>query len=124
MSFQQAAFDPGQRIWTEQKAVRGGIMTDYERYTDYQPSDRSHVGLALTFLFVGLGAGALVGLLFAPKSGKQMRRTLKRKYEDARDVIEDYAEQAGDVLEKGAGYANAVKDRVAPIGKVVIKATK
>jgi gas vesicle protein len=99
-------------------------MTDYERYSDYQPADHGHVGLALTFLFIGLGAGALVGLLFAPKSGKQMRRNLKRRYEDARDVIEDWSEQAGDVIGKGAEYANFVKDRVAPIGKVVIKATK
>lgn len=99
-------------------------MTDYERYGDYQAAERSHFGLALTFLFIGLGAGALVGLLFAPKSGKQIRRTLKRKYEDARDVLEELGEQAGDVIDKGAGYANAVKDRVAPIGKVVMKATK
>ena len=99
-------------------------MTDYERYSDYQPTDHSHIGLALTFLFIGLGAGALVGLLFAPKTGKQLRRTLKRKYEDARDVLEDFGEQAGDVIGKGAEYASAVKERVAPIGKVVMKATK
>ncbi len=105
-------------------------MTDYERFGDYQPSDRSSVGLAITFLFIGLGAGALAALLFAPKSGKQIRRDLRRKYEDARDVFEDWQEQAGDALEKGAEWASNAKDwantakdaareKVAPFAKAV-----
>ncbi len=105
-------------------------MTDYERFGDYQPSDRSSVGLAITFLFIGLGAGALAALLFAPKSGKQMRRDLRRKYEDAKDVFEDWQEQAGDALEKGAEWASnakewantakdAAKEKVAPFAKAV-----
>jgi gas vesicle protein len=98
-------------------------MTDYERFGDYQPSDRSTVGLAITFLFIGLGAGALAALLFAPKTGKQMRRDLRRKYENAKDVIEDWQEQAGDVIEKGAEWASTARDvakeRVAPFAKAV-----
>jgi gas vesicle protein len=107
-------------------------MTDYERFGDYQPSDRSSVGLAITFLFIGLGAGALAALLFAPKSGKQMRRSLRRKYEDARDVFEELQDQAGDVIEKGtewatsardkgAEWASTAKEKVAPIAKAVKK---
>jgi gas vesicle protein len=96
-------------------------MTDYERFGDYQASDRSVVGLALTFLFIGIGAGALAGLLLAPRSGKQMRRTLRRKYEDARDVLEDWSDQASDVLERGADWANYAKSKVAPIGAAVRK---
>ncbi len=105
-------------------------MTDYERFGDYQPSDRSTVGMAITFLFIGLGAGALAALLFAPKTGKQMRRDLRRKYEDAKDVFEDWQEQAGDALEKGTEWANnakqwasdateTAKEKVAPFAKVV-----
>ena len=86
-------------------------MNDYERFGDYQPSDRSNVGVALTFLFIGLGAGALAALLFAPKSGKQVRRDLRRRYEDARDVIDDLSEQASDVIERGADWAQTAKER-------------
>jgi gas vesicle protein len=77
------------------------------------------VGLAITFLFIGLGAGALAALLFAPKSGKQIRKVLRRKYEDAKDVFEDWQEQAGEVVEKGAEWANTAKEKVAPIAKAV-----
>ena len=98
-------------------------MTDYERFGDYQPSERSTVGLAITFLFIGLGAGALAALLFAPKTGKQIRRELRRKNENAKDVIEDWQEQAGDAIEKGAEWASsardAAKERVAPFAKAV-----
>ncbi len=105
-------------------------MTDYERFGEYQASDRGTVGIALTFLFIGLGAGALAALLFAPKSGRQMRKLLRRKYEDARDVLDDLQDQAGDVIEKGADWANVArekgadwvgtaKERVAPFAKAV-----
>jgi gas vesicle protein len=33
---------------------------------------------AITFLLIGLGAGTVIGMLLAPKPGKQMRRDLRR----------------------------------------------
>jgi hypothetical protein len=94
-------------------------MTDYEHFGDYKPSDRSNVGIALTFLFIGLGAGALAALLFAPKPGKQVRRDIRRKYEGAREAFDDLAEQAGDVIERGAEWANTAKAKIEPIAKKI-----
>ncbi len=99
-------------------------MTDYERYGDYQASDRSSAGLFVAALLIGLGAGALLGLLFAPKTGRQMRRTLRRKYEDAREVMEDWGDQASDVIEKGAEWANYAKEKVGPIRRVIVNKVK
>jgi gas vesicle protein len=99
-------------------------MTDYQNY-GYRPLETSsNIGLALAFLFIGLSAGAAVALLLAPKTGKQMRRTLKRKYEDAREVFEDLSDQASDMIEKGTEYAESMKSRVAPIGKAINKARR
>ncbi len=94
-------------------------MTDYERFGDYQPSNRSSIGTALTFLFVGLGVGAISALLFAPKTGRQMRRALRRQYEDAREVIDNFSDQAGDVARRGAELAQAAKERITPLRKAV-----
>ena len=78
---------------------------------------RSESGSGLTMLFIGLAAGALTALLLAPKTGKQMRRTLRRKYEDARDAMEDFSDQASDWIDKGSEWADKAKSRVAPLGK-------
>ena len=96
-------------------------MTDYERIGDYQAADEGTLGLALTVLFIGLGVGALAALLLAPKTGKQMRRSLRRKYEDARDTIEDWSEQANDMIDKGAEWASVAKGKVTPLGKAIRK---
>ena len=82
---------------------------------DYEASEGSGFGLGLTMLFVGMAAGALIALLLAPKTGKQMRKTLRRKYEDARDVVEDFGEQAGDWIDKGAEWADKAKSAIPPL---------
>jgi gas vesicle protein len=71
---------------------------------------------------IGLGAGTLIGLLFAPKPGKRMRKELRRRYENAREVIEDWKEEAReaaeDALERGAELAEEFRDRATPLTKV------
>jgi gas vesicle protein len=96
-------------------------MTDYERYGDYQPSDRSTAGTAITFLFIGLGIGALAALLFAPRTGRQMRKLLRRKYEDAREQADDLLERGSDLLERGSDFAQTARDKVKPIVKAAAK---
>lgn len=74
----------------------------------YESSEGGNVGTAITFLLIGLGAGALVGLLLAPKSGKALRRDLQRGYEDARDKLGDWADEArGRVREAGERVRDA-----------------
>ncbi len=87
-------------------------MADYKRFGLYEGSNRgSQIGTALTFLFIGLGVGALSALLFAPQTGKQTRKQLRRRYEGALDTVEDWTDQAGDLWEKGVDYAkDAAKD--------------
>jgi gas vesicle protein len=103
-------------------------MTDYERFTEYQDdnSRSSTVGFALTFLFIGLGIGALSALLFAPQSGKKMRKTLRRRYEDAVDSLGDLRDQAGDAFERGSDWAKGAREtareKVRPIARAVRRA--
>ncbi|MBV8208381.1 MAG: YtxH domain-containing protein [Acidobacteria bacterium] len=96
-------------------------MTDYERFGESGPAEPgcSRFGTALTFLFIGLGIGAVTALLLAPKSGRQMRRTLRRKYEDAREVVGDWSDQAGDVVERGTKWARDARERITPLAKKI-----
>ncbi len=92
----------------------------------YEISERSsQVGTAVTFLLIGLGAGALTALLLAPKSGKQLRRDIRRKYEDAMDTIGDWKddarEAAEEMMERGGEIADNLRDRVAPLTKGIRK---
>ena len=102
-------------------------MNDYSNFGEYQQESNqsSNLGLALTFLFVGLGAGALVALLLAPKEGKKTRRILKRKYEDAMDAINDWKETAEEMFERGGDWAENAKDaareKVEPLRRMVRK---
>ena len=89
---------------------------EYSREGEYRSSD-SNVSLGMTMLFVGLAIGALTALLMAPKTGKQMRKTLRRKYQDARDAMEDIGDQASDWIDKGSDWADKAKSRVAPLAK-------
>ena len=69
-------------------------IAEYE-VGDYQPSDRSQFGTALAFLLIGASAGAIAALLLAPRNGRQVRRVLRRKYENAMDTLGEWRDQAG-----------------------------
>ena len=81
----------------------------------------SNVGTAITFLLIGLGAGAVVGMLFAPKAGRQMRRDLRKGYENARETFDDWTETARDfaeeAMERGSDLADDLKERVRPLAR-------
>lgn len=90
-------------------------------------SDKSSAGTAITFLMIGIGAGALVALLFAPKTGKQLRKDLRRGYDDARDTLQDWSDDARDTVhdavERTTEWAEelreAARSKTAPIGKAL-----
>jgi gas vesicle protein len=89
----------------------------------YESSEGNSVGTAITFLLIGLGAGALVALALAPKTGKQFRRDLKRGYDDAKDTLQDWSEEAKDrvrdVAERGAGLADDLREKVEPLRRAI-----
>lgn len=77
----------------------------------YESSQGGNVGTAVTFLLIGLGAGALVGLLLAPKTGKELRRDLQRGYEDAKETLGDWADEARDRVREAGERVRDVANR-------------
>jgi gas vesicle protein len=63
-----------------------------------------NVGSKVSFFLVGLGIGALLGILFAPKSGEETREYLSSKADEGRDYAQKKArelrERAEDLIER------------------------
>lgn len=61
-------------------------MNHYEKYGEYSraagASDTAKT--ALIFLGIGIGIGALISLLVAPRSGSEVRQAVRSKLDDAR----------------------------------------
>jgi gas vesicle protein len=75
-----------------------------------------NVGSKVTYFLVGLGVGALVGILFAPKSGDETRDFLSKKADEGRDYAQRKAkelrERADDLIERGKEVASRGKDSI------------
>ena len=92
------------------------------RIGKYETSE-SNLGTAVSFLLIGLGVGAALALLLAPKSGKQMRRDLRRSYEDALDTISEWSDDAkerfDEAVEKGADFTEELRAKAEPLTRVL-----
>ncbi len=88
------------------------------RVGDYEIAHRRRgTAKALGFLAVGLGVGALAALLLAPKAGRQMRKDIRRRYEDARDALDDLGERASDLWDRREEFAEAARRKVEPLAR-------
>ncbi|MGA9642048.1 MAG: YtxH domain-containing protein, partial [Terriglobales bacterium] len=67
--------------------------------------------------------GAAVGLLLAPKTGRQLRKDLRRSYEGALDTVSDWSDEArdrfGDVLEKGNDFVDELRAKAEPLSDLL-----
>ncbi|MFZ1917856.1 MAG: YtxH domain-containing protein [Terriglobales bacterium] len=83
-------------------------------------SSESGGGTAVAFLLIGLGVGAALGLLLAPKTGRQLRKDLRRSYDDALETVSDWTDDARgkikDAVDKGADLADELRSKAEPIG--------
>lgn len=92
-------------------------MDDYRTFGEYRYSDKNNLPTLLSFVLIGVGVGALTALLLAPQSGKKMRRTLRRKYENARDMFDDWSDNANEYVEKGTKWASIAREKVRPMAR-------
>jgi gas vesicle protein len=73
-------------------------------------------GSKVSYFMVGLGIGALVGILFAPKSGEETREYLSQRAEEGKEYAQRKArelrERAEDLVERGKHVATKQKDSI------------
>jgi len=75
-----------------------------------------NVGSKVTYFMVGMGIGALVGILFAPKSGEETRDFLSKKADEGKDYAQKKArelrERADELIERSKEIAVGKKDSI------------
>ncbi len=72
-------------------------------------ADDNNQAASFGWFLAGLGLGALVGILYAPKSGRETREDIANTAKDGTEYVRvrarEVADQAGQLVEKGKGQA-------------------
>jgi len=75
-----------------------------------------NAGSKVSYFLVGLGIGALVGILFAPKSGEETREYLSGKAEEGREYAQRKArelrERAEELMERSKEMVGRQKEQL------------
>ena len=75
-----------------------------------------NVGSKVSYFLVGLGVGALMGVLFAPKSGEETRDYLAKRADDGREFSQKKArelrERADELIERGKDVASRKRESI------------
>lgn len=76
-----------------------------------------NAGTKFTYFLVGMGIGAAVGLLFAPRSGRETREYLRERAEEGKEYVSKKAHElrkgAEEYVEKGKEAVAQQKETVA-----------
>jgi len=72
-------------------------------------------GNTFVWFLAGLGVGALVGVLYAPRSGSETREVLRSKAEEGREYVKNRArearEQASEWVDRSRDVVSQQKDQ-------------
>jgi gas vesicle protein len=78
--------------------------------------DEHNGGSKFIYFIAGIGIGALVGILFAPKSGRETREYLGTRADEGRDYLRkrgrELREQATDYMDRGKGVLTEQRDHL------------
>jgi len=79
--------------------------------------EENHSGAKFVYFLTGVGIGALIGVLFAPKSGRETREYLASRAEEGRDYLTSQGhrlrEQATEYVERGKGVISQQREHLA-----------
>jgi gas vesicle protein len=80
-------------------------------------NDNDNISTRLTYLLIGGGIGAIIALLFAPKSGHELRGDLadatRKGIDKSRDTAQQIGERAGEYYEQTRGRAGELYTQAA-----------
>lgn len=84
---------------------------------DYRRDSGDGVSTRLTYLLIGGGIGAILALLFAPKSGEELRGDIadatRKGIDRSKEAAQQIGERAGDYYEATRGRATELYSQAA-----------
>jgi len=91
-------------------------MNDYQKYGEYSSecAGAESAKTALIFLSIGIGVGALLSLLLAPRSGREVRQAVRGKLDEARRGVSTQSSRVRDQVSRIAGQA---REKIMPISR-------
>jgi gas vesicle protein len=72
------------------------------------------IGSSLAFLLVGMGIGAGLAILFAPKSGREARKYIARRAEDGKSYVAAVGKELRRQAEEAVGRGRHLAAKLAP----------
>jgi gas vesicle protein len=81
-------------------------------YDEYRRDSGDNISTRLTYLLIGGGIGAILALLFAPKSGQELRGDIADATRKGIDRSREAAQQLGD---RAGEYYEATRGRAAEL---------
>jgi gas vesicle protein len=73
-------------------------------------------GNGILWFLAGLGLGSVLGVLYAPKPGREIRDSILSAAEEGTSTVKDHAkqyrDQAQDVVNRGREYVSQQKDQI------------
>ncbi len=81
-------------------------------HDDYRRDSGDSISTRLTYLLIGGGIGAILALLFAPKSGEELRGDIADATRKGIDRSREAAQQLGD---RAGEYYEATRDRASEL---------
>ena len=91
-------------------------MSDYKKYGEHgsEFGGSETLKMAITCLAIGAGVGALVSLLFSPKSGYQLRQVVREKLNAA---CRGLADQTSRLRRRSTEIIGQTREKVTPISR-------
>lgn len=80
---------------------------------EMKPTATDVIMPSLAVFGAGLLAGAVIGLLVAPRPGRELRQELSRKLQDAPEALAKVPQAAAALTERVSGAAGALAERAA-----------
>ena len=86
-------------------------------HDDYRRDSGENISTRLTYLLIGGGIGAILALLFAPKSGHELRGDIadatKKGIDRSREAAQQLGDRAGEYYEATRGRATELYSQAA-----------